>query len=219
MRKLAYFGNAGAMRMVYVALGVSLVALPLLAGCGGKKNATPAPSADCSDISTQGWSLFAGGHYIEALARFKSAEETGGGCPDAFDGHGWAQLKLDSLAQAVSDFGAALAAGATGADAMAGLATARLDQSQANPDYTGAALAADSALARSPHFVFSHDSQFDYHDLHLILAQCRYGLGDYAGANAEVDSLGGNEQDPDSPTFVQDLLAEIQRLDGIYAGQ
>ena len=55
--------------------------------------------------------------------------------------------------------------------------------------------------------------------MHLVLAECRYGLGDYAGANAEVDSLGGSVQDPASPTFVGDLLLEIQRLQAEIAGR
>jgi hypothetical protein len=67
-------------------------------------------------------------------------------------------------------------------------------------------------------YSFSHDTSFDWHDLHLIIAQSHYGLGEFLEAKAHVDSLGGVALDPESPTFVEDLAAEIERLEGIYGG-
>lgn len=52
----------------------------------------------------------------------------------------------------------------------------------------------------------------DWRDLRLILAQSHFALGEYTDANAQVTLLGGTAPDPNSPTFVEDLLAEIERL-------
>ena len=72
---------------------------------------------------------------------------------------------------------------------------------------------ADSALAIDPDYVFEHDPTFDWKDLRLILAQSYYGLSQYDEAQAQVDILNpDNTLDPESDTYMEDLLAEIQRL-------
>lgn len=52
--------------------------------------------------------------------------------------------------------------------------------------------------------------------MRLILAQSHFALGQYAEANDQVGQLGGNMQDPLSDTFVEDLLAEIERLGTLF---
>jgi hypothetical protein len=75
---------------------------------------------------------------------------------------------------------------------------------------------ASNALSLDRVYVFEHDQSYDWHDLHLIMAQSYFAITDYLAANARVDSIGGNPQDPGSPTFVQDLADEIERLETIY---
>jgi hypothetical protein len=48
------------------------------------------------------------------------------------------------------------------------------------------------------------------------MAQAYFALNDYNSANARVDSLGGDVQNPASPTFVEDLADEIERLETIW---
>ena len=52
----------------------------------------------------------------------------------------------------------------------------------------------------------------------MIKAQSHYGLNQFLEAKAEVEALGGASLDPDSPTFLEALAAEIERLEGIYGG-
>jgi hypothetical protein len=72
---------------------------------------------------------------------------------------------------------------------------------------------ADSALAIDEEYCFTHDTKFDWYDLRLIRAHSYFELALYAEAKAEVDFLDPmNTLDPASETFVEDLLAELQRL-------
>ena len=90
---------------------------------------------------------------------------------------------------------------------------------EAEPAHFDSAIAfASEALDQESSFEFSHDSSFDWRDLHLIKAQSYYGLDEFLSAKGEVDALGGHSLDPESPTFVEDLAEEIERLEGLYGG-
>jgi len=98
----------------------------------------------------------------------------------------------------------------SGADPDAGSAIIRRDLEPV--DYSAAISAAQAALGANATYVFAHDTALDWKDLRLILAQSYFTLGQYTNANSEVQALGGNTLDPQSPTFVADLLSEIQTL-------
>jgi tetratricopeptide (TPR) repeat protein len=204
------------------ALAISLFAATVGLGlaCGGDRSVAP-PADTAAGLTAQGWSLFESRDYHGALARFASALLLDPTYGDAFNGGGWAGLKLDSLSYALSAFDSALALGVTAADPFAGEAVILRDFDPAAPggvaDFSRAVAAADSALARDLRFRFEHDATLDWRDLRLILAQSLYGLARYDDAKAQVDSLGTNTLDPGSPTFVQDLLAEIESWNDILA--
>ena len=192
-------------------LGIAC-ALALAAGCGGGDTG---PGATAESRTAEGWALFEAGDYAGAIEKFDAAVSLDDTYADAYNGLGWSFAKLDSLAESIDNFDDCIANGMSG-DPHAGRAPVYRDL--APPRFGDAVSTASTALSLERRYVFEHDTTFDWHDLHLIMAQSRFGMGQYDLANAEVDSLGGNVQDPGSPTFVEDLADEIERLETLYGG-
>jgi tetratricopeptide (TPR) repeat protein len=180
-------------------------------GCEGDDGVAPPPS-----LVEQGWNAFESGDFASAASRFQAEINGNPGNARAHNGLGWANAKLGNLSAAITNFSQALSKGFRGVDPHAGQALVYRDLEPV--DYALAIAAANAALAADPDYQFAHDPALDYLDLHLVLAQSHFALGDYAAANAEVAVLGGNVQDPQSATFVEDLLAEIERLGQVVGG-
>jgi hypothetical protein len=125
-------------------------------------------------------------------------------------------MMLDDLSGSVTSFDAALAHGFAGADPHAGKAIVQRDLEPV--DYSAAIASANAALGVDADYEFEHDNRLDWQDLRIILAQSHFALGQYAEANTQIGALGGTMQDPSSPAFVEDLLAEIERLGQIIGG-
>ncbi len=188
-------------------------ALALAAGCGGGGGTGPGATAESR--TNEGWALFEAGDYAGAIGKFNSAISIDDTYADAYNGLGWSFAKMDSLAKSIASFDDCIANGMSG-DPHAGKAPVYRDL--VPPQFSNAVSSASSALSLDGSYVFEHDDTFDWHDLHLIKAQSHFGLGQYDLANAEVSSLGGNVQNPASPTFVEDLAGEIERLETLYGG-
>jgi tetratricopeptide (TPR) repeat protein len=195
-----------------ILLGIAC-ALALAMGCGG--DGGTGPGATAASKTNEGWALFEDGDFTGAIGKFNEALALDDEYPDAYNGLGWSFSNLDSLSRALTNFGECIANGMSG-DPHAGRAPVYRDVDP--PQFANAVSAADAALSYDPEYEFEHDTGFDWHDLYLIKAQSHFGLAQYDLANAAVDSLGGNVQNPASPTFVEDLAAEIERLEGLYGG-
>jgi tetratricopeptide (TPR) repeat protein len=191
----------------------TVCALAMAMGCGG--DGGTGPSATAESRTNEGWALFEAGDYTGAVGKFNSAISIDDTYADAYNGLGWSYAKLDSLARAITNFDECIVNGMSG-DPHAGRAPAYRDLSP--PQFGNAVSTASSALSLDRRYVFDHDTTFDWRDLHLIMAQSHFGLGQYDLANAEVDSLGGQVQNPASSTFVEDLADEIERLETLYGG-
>jgi tetratricopeptide (TPR) repeat protein len=188
-------------------------ALVLASGCGGDGGSGPGATAESR--TAEGWVLFEAGDFAGAIAKFSDALALDDTYADAYNGLGWSLANLDSLARALENFNECIANGMEG-DPHAGRAPVYRDVQP--PQFNSAVSTAAAALSFNRRYVFEHDTAFDWHDLHVIMAQSYFGLGQYSQANAEVDSLGGNVQNPSSPSFVEDLASEIERLEGLYGG-
>jgi tetratricopeptide (TPR) repeat protein len=189
-----------------------------MCGCGGDGDGGNGVVDTPASLTAEGWVEFEKGEYEDAIALFNQALGLDVTYAGAYNGLGWSHANLDSLANSLHNFGECIANGMTEADPYAGSAPVYRDYETEPAHFDSAVASALEALSYDTRYEFSHDATFDWHDLHLILAQSYYGMGDFLSANARVDSLGGNVQDPDSPTFVEDLAAEIERLEGIYGG-
>lgn len=185
--------------------------LAILSGCGDDGG----PRTTARSLTADGWDLFEAGEMEEALAKFEAALEISEFYGEAYNGVGWCCVRLDSLDRGLDAFHAAAASGVTNADPLAGLAIIYRDREPV--DFQMAADFADSALTLEADYGFDHDPTLDWHDLRLILAQSLIGLGRYEDAKIQVDILNPwNTLDPIADTFIEDLIAEVQRLCDLF---
>ena len=182
-----------------------------------------------SDYETGlGWSEFETGAYNDALPYFNAAVELDANHADAYSGIGWSQAMLGSLSESATAFQTAGTYGLTTQDANAGLAVVYRDL----PSLTNAISRASSVITNEPSYVFSHCTSIDYQDMHLVMAQCHFRLGEanFPDAQAQVDILDpDNGLDPDTPgtwvvdgqayqTYAEALLMEIESLEASIGG-
>jgi tetratricopeptide (TPR) repeat protein len=210
MRASNVYRNATSNRLIISAI----CAVMMLGGCGssdGGVDPNPLPT-----LVEQGWDAFETGDFADAKSNFEQAIADNPTDNAAHNGLGWANMRLDDLQGAVTSFDAALTHGFAGADPHAGKAIVLRDLEPV--DYDAAIASANTALGIESSYAFTHDAGLDWKDLRLILAQSHFMLGEYIEANAQVGVLGGTMQNSASPTFVEDLLAEIERLGQILSG-
>jgi hypothetical protein len=130
------------------------------------------------------------------VARFDAAIALDSVYADAWNGLGWAQAFRGELVPAASAFTRANADHLANAEAWAGLAAVDREI-----DPAAGLAACDSALTRSPDFVFSHDPEVNARDLHLLRAQIAIYFDLLLEAQAEADMLSpGNGLDPAVPS-------------------
>lgn len=192
----------------YILPVAALVVLSLALGCGDNGGG---PELTAEQLTEQGWDKFEDNQFEEAVSEFDQALGKDPEYGEAYNGVGWCCVKIDSLEAAIDAFGQAISNGVISADPRAGKAIVYRDLEPV--DFQMAIDWADSGLAIDSDYAFTHDDTFDYKDLRLILAQSYYGLSQYDEALAQVDILNPtNTLDPESDTYIEDLLAEIQRL-------
>lgn len=190
--------------------GVLGIVLTVLVASGCQDDAF-SPRHTAADFVEDGWASFESGDLAEAHTAFAKAVAEDPGVSDAHCGLGWCCLRLDSLEAAIAHFDEARSNGDASADPCVGLALACRDIEPAR--FHDAIEWAARALTIAPHYAFDHEPDLDWKDIRLILAQSHYALADYEAAKVQVDVLNpGNSLDPTSDTFVEDLLAQIQRL-------
>jgi hypothetical protein len=125
-------------------------------------------------------------------------------------------MQLDNLSASKASFDNAISNGFSGADPHAGKAVVLRDIEPV--DYDGAIMSANMALTADANYQFEHDASMNWQDLRVILAQSYFATALYTDAAAEVTALGGTPPDPQSDAFVEDLLAEIERLSDAIGG-
>jgi len=162
-----------------------------------------------------GWSAFEAGDFAEAQTQFSAAIAQDATNADAYNGLGWTFLATAQLSSALQQFDAAVSNGVSGAAAQAGRSISLRDIEPV--DYDAVVVAANAALTIDDDFVFAYDTSFDWHDVLLLVAQAHFALGAYGDASTAVTSLGGDGQDSQSPTYVADLLTEIDRLSSLFS--
>jgi len=198
--------------------GIMLV-VALMIGCGAENDVgfdpEPDPAPDPTLVEL-GWAAFRAGQFDTAEDLFTQAITEDAANHEAHNGKGWTLLRLDNLTSAIVSFDAALNSGFTGADPHVGKAILLRDLKPVN--YAAAIAAANTALSIDSDYTFEHDTELDWRDVRLILAQSYFATGQYDDANSQVGLLGGTMQNPASDTFVEDLLAEIQALGELIGG-
>ncbi|MFO7769018.1 MAG: tetratricopeptide repeat protein [bacterium] len=204
-------------------LGALLLALAA-AGCSSGSG----PSVDPREKTDEGWAAFESGDYAAAAAAFQDAVRADEAFADAWNGLGWSRAFLEQLGDAAMALQKAVDSGLVVPDARAGLAIVYREV----PHLDGAITEARAVLAADAHWVFSHMTSVDYLDIHLVLAQCYYRLGEenFGSAQAQLDILdpdnGLDAGDPGSwtvgsatyGTYAEALLVAIEQAAAAVGG-
>lgn len=178
----------------------------------GEDNGFKPPAKEAEQLTNEGWDRFEYKGYDNALAKFKEAIAKDKNYAEAYNGAGWASARLTNLSDAVSYFTQCISLSSTHVDAHAGLAFVY----NAEKEYQSSVSAAITALSIDSSWLFAHDQTINYQDLHLILAECYFALGNFSDSLAQVQIL--------NPSFTADvgtfegrsaLAEEIERLRGI----
>jgi tetratricopeptide (TPR) repeat protein len=186
-----------------------LVSLFVMSCNSGGGDPTP-PTA--SELVNQGWQAYSAKNYQSASDKFNQALGMDGNFVDAYNGAGWASAKLNQLATAVSKFTVGLGKDTANLEIKAGLSIVL----HAQHNYAQSILYASQVLASRPGWSFTRDATLGASDLHLLLAECYFGMADYASSLAETKVLNPSFNTDISTVAGQTALAEeIERLRSI----
>ena len=172
----------------------------------------PRPAYD-SDLN-RAWDQFDSGNYGLAATEFRSAldKDTRRIWPDAYIGLGWSLAMQDSVDRAIGHLTSALnktpSSGADSADVFAGLALSYRESSP--PNFAQVRGNVQSTLAIDSLYVFQYRTSINYDDLQAVLAEAFFNLGLVDSAAAIADPT--SSLDPDSDTYLSDLLTKINVL-------
>lgn len=190
-----------------------LLILPALAGCVQVID-EPLFPGNCDDApcyATLGWEAYEARAW-DQFYLFQQAISEDSSYAEGYMGVAWFHIEHGFIALAQSEFQQAIELDPTLVAAYAGNA-----YTLAAMGILGDALTmADAALALGGEdYVFEHNPEVNGTSLHLLLASTFFRLGDYASAQVQVDIvLPGNGLDPQSPTYVPDLMLLIASLGG-----
>jgi tetratricopeptide (TPR) repeat protein len=190
--------------------GIVLVLL-VLSGCGDDEGVTEPPVVS---LLASGWQRFAAADYAGAIEKFEEAVESDRSLGDGHNGIGWCYLRLDSLDLALDAFQTSIAKGLVGADAQAGrcLVLNRLDE------YRQAIFAGEAVVSINPLFKLAADPTVDVRDVRLAMAQSHLALGEYVEALDQATAIDSSILiNPNSATFVSELIAAIENLTAILS--
>lgn len=204
------------MRRIRSRTSIVLLCLTLCFAACDSGGGSPTPPETGATVA-EGWIAFEAGDFTGARTAFTAVLQDDPTNGEAHNGLGWSELRLGNLFTATGAFDDALANGVSGADPHVGNSIALRDINPVNYDATIASV--DLALGINAAYQFAHDTTLDWHDLRVIRAQSLFALARYAEAGDEVIALGGTAPNSASPTFVEELLAEIERLGELYSGQ
>lgn len=171
-----------------------------MSGCGGDEEIRKTPE----ELTLEGWEAYMDGDYEGAKERFEEAvniDPTIGFVP-AYVGLGWTHGKMANLQASIENFQNALLGEPGNVDALAGIAFAYL----ANDNYEQAIANVNRALAIDPNYSFEHDN-VTWQDLHMVLAESYYYMGDFENAQTELGIECSSEEN-----CAAELLEELIKL-------
>lgn len=141
-------------------------------------------------LTQKGWEDYMRGDYEDAKGKFEEAVKFAPGFVPAYVGLGWTHGKMANLQASIENFQNALFEEPGNADALAGIAFAYL----ADDNYEQAIANANQALAIEPGYSFERDDATSQ-DLHMVLAESYYYMGDFDNAQTELGIECSSEED------------------------
>jgi tetratricopeptide (TPR) repeat protein len=174
------------------------------------------PGCDPSEFISLGWTDFEEGDYDSAVDRFRAAIDCNAFSwpdhADAYSGIGWTHLMRENVTESLQWLDIAISEGFGSNDMHAARAAAERDL----PNFEEAIYWAGVVLESQPDYVFPHKESYDWRDLRIIRAQSFFALAEYESVNQEIELLGGVVQDLQDEDFIDNLLAELERLEILY---
>ena len=159
------------------------------------------------------WASYEDNEFLDAISFFNLALDSDDTNPEIYLGLGWSYMYISNLTEAIQYLNKCLEFNAEYIDARAGIAFIY----NAQKEYQKSVEFAQEVLTRNPEWASLHDSQTNYFDIHILLAECYFALGDYYSSLKHVQILNtGFQTDISIQSGIQDLAAEIERLNAIY---
>ncbi len=188
---------------------LTILLVTLLAGGAGCSSGSGGGGDNAAQLVRDGWTAYLSADYRTAASKFDQAIALDGSLVDAYNGAGWANAKLDSLATAVVRYNDGLARDTANNEIRAGLAFV----GNALKQYASSIGYASAVLQSNPSWVFSRDNAVNQLDLHLLLAEDYFAIPDYPQSLAQVRILNPSFTADVSTTAGRTQLAkEIERL-------
>lgn len=187
------------MRLKIITLFILLL---IVITCGEKKTG---PSNSVADLVTEGWTLFSEAtgeaDFESAKVKFQEAIQQDTTYADAHNGMGWCFAKLDSLNESIQAFQTCIdidPPDSIKSEAYAGISITY----NAAGDFQSSI---DNGSYITAGWVFSRDTNVNYQDIILILAEDYYLIGEFTlslykvqildpGFNANVNTPQGRSQ-------------------------
>ena len=195
--------------MLQVAWMFAIVAIIVFISCGPDFDnpLDPKNNPEGSALTAAGWANYESGKLDKAVTQFRQAITQNSQDLEARVGLGWSLFQNQDVQGAINEFQLALVVDPNAVDAHAGLAGAYL----ATEGYKSAIDHAQSALRLQPKYTFAHDPLITSKNLHLVLAESYYYLGDFTRAQEEIGIV-----DPsieiDQNNIESDLLMALEEL-------
>lgn len=189
---------------------------------------TSAENTFTTQVNTQflldrAWPNFEQKQYLEALIDFKAALSISVNLSEAYLGSGWSYAFLDSLDEAQQQFDGAIFFDKQLLDAYVGRGMVLLSKNK----YFLSIADLTYVLEKDSIYVFDRNTNIDYKDIHIALAEAYFYQAKYSKAQEQVDILWPeNGLDPQKSstwnidstayaTFQEALLSAIEKLKAI----
>ncbi len=181
--------------------------------CGSDNGYKP-EEKEAAELTSEGWTLFSYGinSYNKALTTFNEAIALDSTYIEAYSGAGWTNARLTNLTEALTYLNKCISLNSSFVDAHAGKAFIY----NAQKEYQKSIESGNTTLIKDKNWIFSHDETLSYHDIHLIIAEGYFGVGDYSRSLNQIQILNPEfSADINSKAGIAKLSAEIERLHGI----
>ncbi len=171
---------------------------------------TTGPGINPAQLLDDAWSVFESGEYEVALEEFEHAYDKGANPAGCLCGMGWCNFRLGEITAAEINFQNSVSADNNYFDSYAGLVF--ISSTMGNFDDTIEAGENVMTLAGDA-YIFRHDSTVTWWDVRLKMAQAYFHTADYISCYEQIQILDPLIiLDPDSETFIEDLLTVLETL-------
>jgi len=199
-----------------------LVIMLLVIACGGSNfgvNPPPPDPVKAQELISKAWTEFENDRFQNAISLFNQAKGIDNAITDIFSGLGWSYFQSHDLNNSLFNFASAIGADSSFTDAFVGNSIAAFEKNEyelAINSITSITQQDSSQfdLQGANEYIFSHDTNVTSQQVRKILALSFYYSGDFDMALNQLNDFFSpiNDLEPDSETFLIDLLTALEKL-------